>query len=179
MNKQLSVFFLSSIILLSGCSAGELSTTNDDQFDQKLNNITGQTKKLMNNTKQKEPKKVENVKTSFWPTNPQFKMKSATVTKVNDDGTVEINQNEKVKLLGVRTTEEEKHTRTYQKMTPHKAEAFIKKNLLYKKVYLEINPTFETNDKGETLAYIWIGDNKELKNFNALLLKEGLGVTER
>ncbi|WP_412677420.1 hypothetical protein [Bacillus smithii] len=42
-----------------------------------------------------------------------------------------------------------------------------------------MNPTFETNDKGETLAYIWIGDNKELKNFNALLLKEGLGVTER
>jgi micrococcal nuclease len=179
LKKQWSFLILSSAIILSGCSSGVPNAANDAEFDRKLNNITGNPLETDSESTQSKKHVIENVKTVFWPAQPQFKMRAAKVTDVNPDLTIEVNGNEKVRLLGIRTTEENKRTRKYHGMVPKQAAAYTKKNLLNQQVYLEVNPAAQMNQKGETLAYIWIGNDKKLNNFNAVLLREGLAVTER
>lgn len=179
MKKQLSVFFLSSVILLSGCSAsGGPSAVDENQFSNKMDELTYRQDKEETSDGEKIAE-VEPPETKFWPEMSRYKMEKAKVTAVASDGTIEVNSNERVMLLGIRITEDEKGGRTYHKMFPKEAQAFLEKKLINKTVYLEVNPEFKISPEGETPAYVWVGDSEELQNINALLLKEGLAVTDR
>ncbi|GAX89112.1 thermonuclease family protein [Effusibacillus lacus] len=106
----------------------------------------------------------------------KIKGRWATVTKVTDGDTLELDGTEKVRLIGVNTPETVKpgvSPMPYGK----EASEFTKSKLLGKKVFVEVD--IQPKDKYDrTLAYIYLEKPKteqDIENvmMNALLLKEG------
>ncbi|MEX3623586.1 thermonuclease family protein [Viridibacillus arvi] len=177
----MSASLLSLALLLTGCSSSGNGSW-EDTFQADLSGLeevlpysTGE-----NVTKDNERKEeVEKVKTEFWPQSATFKMKKSTVTKILDGDLIVISGGEKIKLLGITTEENRGNGRIYHYIPKEKTVAFLNKTILNKTIYIEQNPVYPKNEKGESLAYVWIGNAEKLKNVNAILLKNGLALTER
>jgi micrococcal nuclease len=176
-NKFVGVTFLSIAFVLTGCSSYEgVENSVDSNALQKALPY----QKTPAAEQEKEKTIVENVETDFWPEMAKFKMREGTVTDILKGDVIEINGTERVRLLGIKANHSnEKRTRIYHEIPEEKTIQFLKDLLQNKKVYIEQNPEYPSDTNGETLAYVWIGDSEQLKNVNALLLKEGLAITER
>ncbi|MYL35551.1 thermonuclease family protein [Pontibacillus yanchengensis] len=97
--------------------------------------------------------------------------KSATVTRVVDGDTIEVNvdgETEDVRMLLVDTPETKHPSKPVQPFGPEASE-FAKEKLSGKEITLEFDgPKRDKYDR--LLAYVWVDD----KNFNKMLLEEGL-----
>lgn len=92
------------------------------------------------------------------------------VTRVIDGDTIEINNNQKVRLIGVDTPET---VSPKKKIECYGVEAsnFTKEKLLGKSVKLEKDIS-ETDKYGRLLRYVWLDDQM----FNEILVKEGYAL---
>lgn len=176
MNKLIGITFLSTAILLTGCSSGGDPTSTDVNAD-KIESVLPYTNSE-DIAKENGEVVVENVDTNFWPEAASFPMAEGTVTKIIKGDLVEVDGKE-VRLLGIKTSYDGERTRKYHDIPEEEAIQFLNELILNKKVYIEQNPEHPANEKGQLLAYLWIGDAKQLTNVNAMLLKEGLALTER
>lgn len=172
MNKLIGVTLLSVAITLTGCSSGDPTST--DVSTEKIHSVLPYT-----DAEKTEEYVVENVTTDFWPEAASFQMREGIVTKIKKGDLVEIDTKEDVRLLGIKTSYDDDRTRIYHEIPEEETIQFLNELILNKKVYIEQNPEYLKDENGNTLAYLWVGDAEQLTNINALLLKEGLALTER
>lgn len=177
MSKLIGTAILSAALLLTGCSIGG-NPTSTEVDTGKLQSILPYTDEK-SIAEKKVNQVVENVKTNFWPESASFQMREGTVTKIIKGDLVEIDGKEEIRLLGIKTSNDEEKSRTYHEIPEEETIQYLNELILNKKVYIEQNHQYPTNVMGDNLAYLWIGDAKELTNVNALLIKEGLALTKR
>ncbi|WP_162985734.1 thermonuclease family protein [Virgibacillus halodenitrificans] len=178
MKKIIGVAFFSAALVLTGCTSGGDPTSSTKVDTNKLQSALPFTDPK-DIAESKGEKVVENVDTKFWPEAASFQMEVGTVTNVIKGDLIEIDGKEEIQLLGIKTSYEEEKARIYHEIPKEEAVLFLKELVLNKKVYIEKNPEHPRNEKGQYLAYLWIGDSEQLTNVNALLLKEGLALTKR
>lgn len=176
---------LLTAVFLTGCSSiseNDWVQAPDNTMENKINTIVepgSNGGKKDNNDSSVEPTTVEQVKTEFWPEPPRFKMKKFTVTKILEGDLIQVDGQEKVRLLGVSTKTPKDYKRVYLEVTEEFTIQYLSEQLLNKTVYLEQHPKFPRNPDGETVAYVWIGNAKKLSNINARMLENGMALAER
>lgn len=176
--RKILCALLSTTVLLTGCSSSIESVGPNAITDSNLESTLSLTN-TSDTLKSKVTKKAENVDTTFWPEAAKFHMKKTTATKIIKGDLIEIEGKEKVRLIGITTEKHSEDGRIYYNIPEKDGVEYLKKKILNQTVYIEQNPAYKKNEHGELLAYVWIGDSKELKNVNALLLQNGLGMAKR
>nr|WP_289036864.1 thermonuclease family protein [uncultured Allobacillus sp.] len=155
---------------------GEKENTNEDADSSPVNE---QEENQQNNTENEKESNTSNDESTKESTASQpnkspsneSKGTTATVTRIVDGDTIEINLNgtiESVRLLLVDTPETVHPSLPVQKFGPE-ASSFAKKTLSGKKVQVEYDGP-KRDKYGRLLAYLWVDG----KNFNEMLLREGL-----
>ncbi|MFB9974348.1 hypothetical protein FPQ10_10325 [Allobacillus sp. SKP2-8] len=154
----------------------EKENTNEESDSSSVNK---QEENQQNNTENKNDSNTSNDESTNESTDSESdkspsneaKGTTATVTRVVDGDTIEINLNgmiESVRLLLVDTPETVHPSLPVQKFGPE-ASSFAKKMLSGKKVQVEYDGP-KRDKYGRLLAYLWVDG----KNFNEMLLREGL-----
>lgn len=175
MKKTVSLLLTS--LLLTGCTG--ISEDSWVENNSKENEIRAIVQPSSDTNQTNDSPKLEQVKTEFWPTAPKFKMAKFTVTNVLEGDLIEVNGEEKIRLLGISTKTPTRYKRVYFEVQEELAIKYLKETILNKTVYLEQNPQFPRNPNGESVAYVWIGNADKLKNVNAMLLENGYAISER
>ncbi|MEI5919509.1 thermonuclease family protein [Bacillus cereus] len=131
--------------------------------------LTGLAGEKKSNNKKVEMNKPETI---FYPEMPKYKLKEVKVDTVLSSNTIKTTSGEHFTLIGVQT-EPGYQKREFVEFLPDKCQKYLSKLLSPgSKVYIE---EVSGDEENEAFGYVWIGNNKELKNVNALLIKEGLG----
>lgn len=184
--------------LLSGCEASDLIDgaagfgPNTIDFNDRLNQLRDQTldpASVSDNLNDENNSNISDDEAhssySFYPTEPKGKLYPATITRVVDGDTVEIDRveisdsmiftNHRVRLIGVDSPEMSTDG-DYSLPEPFGVEAteFANTHLLNRTVFLEIKEDAPIDIYDRLLAHVWIDEGDLLGNFNALLLHEGL-----
>lgn len=157
----------------------DVKENKEDKTDKESIKVLNKSNEEVNDNKEKvvEEKKKESSSTEKVEEKTKPKQDSsatgetATVTRIVDGDTIEINYNgktESVRLLLVDTPETKHPNLPVQPFGPE-ATAFAEKHLAGKTVQVEFDgPKRDKYDR--LLAYLWIGG----KNFNQMLLENGL-----
>lgn len=175
---MINASLLTVALLLSGCSGSSDSLEPATISETDLRNMLPYTDTTVK-TSVGEDIQIENVQTEFWPEAATFKMGESTVTKILEADLIELDGKYKVRLLGVKTEDSGEDGRIYYEFSKDKIVAFLEETILNKTVYVEQNPNTPTNNVGESLAYVWMGNSEKLTNVNALLIKNGLAISGR
>lgn len=176
---------LLTTVMLAGCNSvneNDWVQSSDDSLQSKIDSIVepgGNGGNKKENESSEPSKMVEQVKTEFWPESPRFKMGEFTVTKILEGDLIQVNGQEKVRLLGISTKTSKEYKRVYFEVPEKLAVQYLSETILNKTVYLEQHPKFPRNPEGETVAYVWLGNADKLSNVNALMLEKGVALSER
>lgn len=174
MEKFFVLLFAVSLLSINGCS----DDTDKAKDTKNLNETATVSEENSNDTKSAEKTKSESQKSDKDITSSEEKkdisnndLETATVTRIIDGDTIEINLNgkkEDVRLLLVDTPETKHPSKPVQPFGPE-ASAFAKEVLLGETVQVEYDgPKRDKYDR--LLAYLWLDG----KTFNEMLLEEGL-----
>lgn len=180
--KSLKVIICTTfLIFLVSCSSVEQSDTgklltggvSEESITEQTAVLTG-----LNGRESKSEEKREMAKpeTDFFPEMPKNKLAVEQLDSITGSNKVQLKSGKTVELLGIQT-ESIVGERDFVNFKPEQAKKFLEEVLgSQKRLYIE---EIIDGDGNLTHGYIWIGNNKELHNVNALLLQEGLAKVVR
>lgn len=182
MDKSLIRCFGISIIVLtiSGCSNtsqvgqnGLITGVNESDIEKQTSALTGLSGDQTNKPKKREMTKPE---TEFFPEMPKNTLKSKQFNRVLSANKIKFKDGSSIELIGIQT-EKNSTRREFVEFQPENCQKTLEAILLDEKnVFVEI---ISGDEEGEMYGYLWIGNSKELRNVNALLLQEGLAKVVR
>ena len=107
---------------------------------------------------------------------PKNTLKSKQFNRVLSANKIKFKDGSSIELIGIQT-EKNSTRREFVEFQPENCQKTLEAILLDEKnVFVEI---ISGDEEGEMYGYLWIGNSKELRNVNALLLQEGLAKVVR
>lgn len=161
-------------LFISGCSGtpqvgkdGLINGMNEKDIEKQTSAITGLSGETKNSVQKRQMAKPE---TEFFPEMPKNTLKALEYDKLVDVNKVRFKNGGILTLIGIQMKKEGNRREVIDFM-PNESTKFLKTMLdSQKKVYVEI---ISGDEEGEMYGYLWIGDDKQLRNINALLIQEG------
>lgn len=161
-------------LFISGCSGapqvgkdGLINGMNEKDIEKQTSAITGLSGETKSSVQKRQMAKPE---TEFFPEMPKNTLKALEYDKLVDVNKVRFKNGGILTLIGIQMKKEGNRREVIDFM-PNESTKFLKTMLeSQKEVYVEI---ISGDEEGEMYGYLWIGDDKQLRNINALLIQEG------